>query len=136
MEKIFINLPVDNIDQSANFYKQLGFTDYPLFTGANQRCVLWGEHIYLMLQTKKFFTLGNKKPLDITGNSTATFTLPVESIVKMNEIVEKGLNAGGKESLSKRDEGYMQVRTLEDLDGHLWGIIYLDINKFKEIKER
>jgi len=30
------------------------------------------------------------------------------------------------------DEGFMQVRNIEDPDGHLWGILYLDLEKFKK----
>ena len=46
-----------------------------------------------------------------------------------------GLKAGGKEPNAMIDEGYMQVRTLEDLDGHLWSFIHLDIDKFKKLRK-
>jgi hypothetical protein len=51
-------------------------------------------------------------------------------------MVESGLQAGGVEPLPMLDEGFMQVRYIEDLDGHNWGVIYLDINKFKELKAK
>ena len=47
--------------------------------------------------------------------------------------MEKGLKAGGTESIPMIDEVFMQVRNIEDLDGHNWGIIYLDIDKFKQM---
>ena len=134
MKQIFINLPVKNVEASMEFYIQLGFTVNPLFTFDDQKCMVWSEQIYVMLQTLEMFKSGNKKNLvDPKRNTIATFTLPVESLDKLNEIVEKGLKAGGTESTPTIDEGFMQVRNIEDLDGHNWGIIFLDIDKFKRM---
>jgi predicted lactoylglutathione lyase len=46
--------------------------------------------------------------------------------------LNKGLEAGGKEPIPMIDEGYMQIRRIEDLDGHTWDIIYLDRVKFSQ----
>ncbi|MEN9685497.1 MAG: hypothetical protein RLZZ28_1283 [Bacteroidota bacterium] len=137
MKQIFINLPVKNVAASMNFYTQLGFTVNPLFTFDDQKCMVWSEQIYLMLQTEEMFKSGNKKNIaDPKKNTIATFTLPVESLDRLNEIMEKGLKAGGTEPTPASDEGFMQLRNLEDLDGHHWGIIYLNIAKFKEMRGR
>ena len=66
----------------------------------------------------------------------ATFTLPVENLDKLNEIIENGLKAGGIEPTPMYDEGFMRVRNIEDLDGHNWGVICLDMDKFKEMTGR
>lgn len=47
-------------------------------------------------------------------------------------MVEKAINAGGKEPNEARDYGFMQQRGFEDLDGHLWGVIYMDMSKFPQ----
>lgn len=137
MKKIFINLPVKNLEASMHFYSQLGFTVNPLFTFDNQKCMVWSDQIYLMLQSYEMFRSGNTKNIaNPRENTIATFTLPVESIEKLNEMVENGLKAGGTESTPVINEVFMQVRNIEDLDGHSWGIICLDIDKFKEITGR
>ncbi|MBS1669742.1 MAG: glyoxalase/bleomycin resistance/extradiol dioxygenase family protein [Bacteroidetes bacterium] len=137
MKQIFINLPVKNPEASMDFYAQLGFTNYPLFTDENQKCMVWSEQIYVMLQSRAIFSSYNKKPIpDIKNNIAATFTLPVESLDMVNEIIENGLKAGGKEPTPMLDEGFMQIREIEDLDGHTWSVIYLDLDKFKEIKAK
>jgi hypothetical protein len=134
MKQIFINLPVKDVQASMDFYTQIGFTVIPLFTFDDQKCVAWSDQIYLMLQTYNMFKSGNKKNLpDTKKNAIATFTLPVESLDKVNELFENGLKAGGKELIPMLDEGFMQVRNMEDLDGHNWAIIYLDIEKFKQM---
>ena len=134
MKQIFINLPVKDVNASMNFYSHLGFTLNPLFTFDNQKCMVWSDQIYVMLQTYEMFKSGNKKNLPDTKKSAiATFTVPVESLARVNEIVENGLNAGGTETIPMLDEGFMQVRNIEDPDGHHWGFICLDIDKFKQM---
>ena len=133
MRQIFINLPVKDVNASMQFYTHLGFSVNLLFTFNDQKCMVWSDQIYVMLQSLEMFKSGNKKNIaDPRENTIATFTLPVESLDRLNQIVENGLKAGGTESMSMIDEGYMQVRNIEDLDGHQWGIIFLDIEKFRK----
>lgn len=137
MKQIFINLPVKNVEASMDFYTQLGFTINPLFTFDDQKCMVWSDQIYVMLQTLDMFKSGNKKNIaDPKENTIATFTLPVESIDRLDEMMENGLKAGGTEPTQIIDEGFMQLRNIEDLDGHIWGIICLHIDKFKEMTGR
>jgi predicted lactoylglutathione lyase len=134
MKQIFINLPVKNLNKSMEFYSQIGFVEYPLFTFDDQKCMAWGEQILVMLHSKEFFNSGNKKPIDSKKYLTPSFTLPVENLEEVNKLIESGIKAGGKEPNPMLDEGFMQVRTIEDLDGYIWGIIYLDLAKFKAFK--
>lgn len=137
MKQIFINIPVEDLEKSTNFYSKLGFENYPLFTFENQKCLSWGEQILVMLQPIKRNTLPIERPLsDMVNCIKPSFTLPVESFDKVNELVENGLSCGGIETSPMVDEGYMQLRTIQDFDGHNWGIIYLDLEKFKAIKNR
>lgn len=136
MKQIFINLPVKDVKASMDFYTQLGFTVNPLFTFDDQKCMVWCDQVYVMLQTLEMSKSGEKKNIaDPKENRIATFTLPVESLDKVNEMMEKGLKAGGTEPTELIDEGFMQIRNIEDLDGHNWGIIFLDIEKFKKYQE-
>lgn len=136
MKQIFINLPVSNLEKSKEFYTQLGFESYPLFTFEDQKCMAWGEQILIMLHSKEFFDTKNNLKIDIKKQLIPSFTLPVESLEKMNEIIKNGLKAGGFEPNPMIDEGFMQIRTIEDLDGYSWSIICLDINKFKKLKKK
>ncbi len=135
MKQVFINLPVKDTEKSMDFYAKMGFVNNSLFTDENQKCMVWSEQIYVMLISSDQFIKWNSKIIPDTRNfSTATFTLPVESIERMNEIVENGLKAGGTEPKPMLDEGFMKLRRIEDLDGHVWGVICLDIEKFKKSK--
>lgn len=63
MKQLFINLPVANLEKSVTFYLSLGFTLNPLFTGKDQKCMIWSDSIYLMLQSIQFFNSYLEKPL-------------------------------------------------------------------------
>lgn len=133
-KQIFINLPVENLANAVNFYTEFGFSVFPLFTFSDQQCMAWGEQILVMLHSKEFQNSDNRKLLPNKSEYlTPSFSLPVDSLEEVNKIVENGLKAGGKEPNPMVDEGFMQVRTIEDIDGYSWGIIYLDIDKFKKM---
>jgi predicted lactoylglutathione lyase len=133
MKQIYINLPVQNLENSQVFYTQLGFSMDPIFSDNQQKCMVWSEQIYVMLQTMEVFRLYNRKTIsDPKTYINASFTLPVEGLDQVNEILNKGLEARGKEPIPMIDEGYMQIRRIEDLDGHTWDIIYLDRVKFSQ----
>jgi predicted lactoylglutathione lyase len=136
MKQIFINLPVKNIEASMQFYQAIGFTVNPVFTDADQKCMVLSDAIFIMLQTTTMFTTHIKKPIpDLKNNIGASYTLPVESIDKVNTLMISGINAGGVEIIAPIESGFMLVRTLVDLDGHVWGIIHLDMNKFKPLNQ-
>lgn len=132
MKQIFVNLPVKNINASEAFYSKIGFSKKNLFSDSSQRCMVWSKHIYIMLIEKEKFQLYSKRKISEALNTKQTyFTLPVENLKKVNEIVTNAIQTGGKEVAPMIDEGFMQIRKIQDLDGHLWDIIFLDIEKFK-----
>jgi len=133
MKQVFINLPVADVEKSMKLYTQLGFSVNPLFSDDHQKCMVWSEHIYVMLIMHETFQAYSKKPIPNTKNYVAAnYTLPVESLERVNEIVESGLKAGGTEPFPMLDEGFMQLRKIADFDGHTWDIIYMDLRKFRK----
>jgi predicted lactoylglutathione lyase len=133
MKQIFINLPVEDLDKSMNFYIQLGFSNKPLFSDDQQKCMVWSEHIYVMLMSHDKFKSYSKKTIPDTKKYTAAYyTLPVESADRVNEIADCGLKAGGTEPIPPINHGFIQLRKIEDFDGHTWDIIFLDMSKFKK----
>jgi predicted lactoylglutathione lyase len=135
MKQIFINIPVANLDKSKQFYEAMGFTLNPLFTDENQKCLIWSDSIYLMLQTREFSNSYLKKQIiDARKHQMPSFTLPVESIEQVNEMIENGIKAGGVEPVSVINVDFMFLRSIEDVDGYIWGIMYLDNNRFESLK--
>jgi uncharacterized protein len=134
MKRIFINLPVNDLDRSRAFYLRLGFVENLVFSGENQICMAWGEQVSVMLQSREFFAYGSKGPVaDSPGAISASFTLPLDSPKQVDEVLSKAVAAGGRVAGETIDEGYMQVHTLADPDGHIWGIMYLDRKRYLEV---
>jgi predicted lactoylglutathione lyase len=130
-KQIFINLAVTDLQKSMNFYTSLGFTNNPQFSDEAGKCMVWSENIYVMLLTHaKFSTFATKPIADTKSKLAGLFSLSVESVDEVNNIVTNGLKAGGTEPSEMKDYGFMQQRTIEDPDGHTWEIFYMDMSKF------
>ena len=130
-KQIFINLAVKDLQKSMNFYTALGFSNNPQFSDESGKCMVWSENIYVMLLThEKIKTFATKPLADTKSKLAGLYSLSVSSIEEVNNILTKGLNAGGTEPNEMRDYGFMQQRTIEDFDGHTWEIFYMDITKF------
>jgi predicted lactoylglutathione lyase len=131
MKQVFINLAVKDVEKSMNFYTQLGFTNNPQFSDDQSKCMVWSETIFVMIMNHEKFATFTKKPIaDTNNNIAALFALSVDSLDKVNEVVENGLKAGGTEPMPMADYGFMQLRKIEDYDGHTWEIFFMDISKF------
>ena len=129
--QIFINLPVKDLEKSMNFYTKMGFSNNPNFSDDSAKCMVFSEEIYVMLLTHDRFKTFITKPItDVSKTISALLSISVESVDKMNEIVTNALTAGGNEPIEPKDHGFMQQRTLEDLDGHTWEIFFMDMSKF------
>ena len=130
-KQIFINLAVNDLQKSMDFYTAMGFTNNPQFSDDTAKCMVWSESIFLMLLTHEKFTTFATKPIaDTKSNLAGLFSLAMDSIEEVNNLMTNGLNAGGIEPNELRDYGFMQQRTIEDFDGHTWEVFYMDISKF------
>ena len=125
--KIFVNLPVKDQNKSKEFFTRLGFTINPQFTDEKAACVVISEDIYAMILTENFFKTFTKKDIADAGKSTeAIIALSADSKEKVNEMADKAIEAGGKQSLDPQDHGFMYQRSFQDLDGHLWEVLWMD----------
>ena len=129
--QVFINLAVNDVAKSMAFYTQLGFTNNPQFSDDATKCMVWSEHIFVMIMSHEKFQGFITKPIaDTKNNAAALFALSVASLDKVNELADKGVAAGGVEPVPFADYGFMQKRNIEDFDGHTWEIFYMDMSKF------
>jgi predicted lactoylglutathione lyase len=126
---IFINLPVKDLQASIAFFTKLGYTFNPQFTDENATCMIISDTIYAMLITHKRFKDFTKKAIaDATKTTEVLIALSAESKEKVQEWADKAIVAGGKEANEPQDHGFMISRSVEDLDGHIWEIVWMDPN--------
>ena len=130
-KKIFINLPVADLKRSMDFYSAIGFTNNPQFTDDTAACMVLTEEIFVMLRTHdRFRSFTSKEIADTKRTASVINSLSVDSNAEVNEFAEKAIAAGGKEPNAAKDYGFMQQRSVEDLDGNLWEVVYVDLSKF------
>src|SRR3954462_6525595 len=97
-KQIFINLAVNDLQKSMDFYTALGFTNNPQFSDETGKCMVWSENIFVMIMThEKFKTFATKPIADTKSTVAGLFSLSVDSVDEVNSIVTKGLKAGGTE---------------------------------------
>ena len=128
--KMFVNLPVKDLKRTKEFFAGLGFAYNPQFTDDNAACMIVGEDNYAMLLVYDFFKTFIPKGKDIADSEKSVesiVSLTAESREKVDEMVDKAIQLGGKPSGSQ-DYGWMYERGFEDLDGHLWEIGYMDLS--------
>jgi predicted lactoylglutathione lyase len=131
--KIFVNLPVRDLNKTVEFFTKLGFKFNPQFSNENATCMIVAEDIFVMLLIEKFFKTFTKKEIsDTTQNTEVIVALSAESREKVDQMINKALEAGGRESRELQDHGWMYGRSFEDINGHLWEIIYMDENALKD----
>lgn len=127
--KIFVNLPVKDLQKSIGFFTQLGFTFNPQFTDENATCMVVGEDIFVMLLVEKFFQTFTKKQISDASKSTEVIlSLSADSREKVDEMIKKAIEAGATTPNDPQDQGWMYGRGFQDLDGHLWEFAYMDVS--------
>ena len=104
--KIFVNLPVKDLNKSIEFFTKLGFRFNPQFTDENAICMIVGEDIFVMLLVEKFFKTFTKKEIcDTTKNAQVIVALSSESRERVDKMISKATEAGGRESREPQDHG-------------------------------
>lgn len=126
---IFVNLPVEDVARSTGFYEALGAVKDGRFCDATASCMVFSDTIAVMLLAHdKFSQFTPKKIADAHATSEVLLCLSEESRAHVDTTVEKALAAGGKEPRQPQDYGFMYNRSFEDLDGHIWEIMWMDVD--------
>jgi predicted lactoylglutathione lyase len=130
VKEIYVNLVVTDLEQTRAFWESLGFSFNPQFSDEKALCLVMGDNIYAMLILPDFFqTFTTKKIIDSQNEVEVLTAVSVESREKVDELVEKGIAAGGTETREPMDYGWMYNRALADLDGHVWEILFADASQ-------
>ena len=126
MRTIFVNLPVKDLDASKAFFTELGFAFNPEFTDDSAACMVVDENIFVMLLTEgRFQDFINGEISDATRATEVLTCLTVDSKEQVDETVATALAAGGKPWKPATEMGPMYGGSFQDLDGHVWEMLYL-----------
>ena len=125
-KQIFLNLPVSDLAKSMAFYKALGFSNNPQFTGDNGACIVISDTIFVMLCPQERFRDFTPKAICDTSKAVEVLiNLSCESREEVDALVAKALAAGGSTHDKPEDLGFMYSHSFLDLDGHGWGLLHM-----------
>ena len=125
--KIFVNLPVKNLQKSVEFFTHLGFKFDPQCTDETATCMIVSDDIFVMLLTEDKFKTFTPNPIcDATKNTEVLVCLSTESRAAVDDMVGKAVVSGGSTYKEPQDHGFMYGHGFQDLDGHIWEIMFME----------
>lgn len=127
---IFVNLPVADVEASVRFYEALGFSKDARFSQPGTcAAMVWSETITVMiLSRQRFADFTGKRIIDARSEVQALLCLSIDGREAVDAIVAQAEAAGGKADPGpKQDHGFMYGRSFEDLDGHVFEPMWMDV---------
>ncbi len=123
---IFLNIPIENLKRSVDFFGGLDFTFNAQFTGDDSTCMIIGENMYAMLVERAKFSTFIEKPIADKSTVEMMISLSCESSDKVRELSEKAFSLGARQLNDPEDRGFMFSWGFEDLDGHIWDLFWMN----------
>lgn len=125
--KVFINLPVKDLDATMAFFEGLGFEFNPHFQDENAACMIFSEDAYAMLLVEKYFaTFTDNRIADTSTHTEVLVCFSCESREEVDEIRAKAIAGGGKPAKEAKDYGFMYGWSFYDINGHHWELMWMD----------
>jgi predicted lactoylglutathione lyase len=123
---IFVNLPVKALPASMAFFRTLGFEFDEKFTDEHAACMVVSEQAYVMLlEQSRFAEFTTKQVADARTTTEAILALSAESREGVDAFADAALRAGASLANEPMDHGFMYARSFNDLDGHLWEVMWM-----------
>ena len=125
---IFINLPITDLTASIAFYEALGATKNSKFSDDTGACMVLSESIHVMVLTHEKYRNFTARPIaDARAISAALIALSFDSRDEVNATIDRAVAAGGQADPNPaQDHGFMFGRSVQDPDGHVWEIFWMD----------
>jgi uncharacterized protein len=125
--KLFVNIPVSDLQRSIVFFESIGFVFNPQFTDPSATCMLVGADAYFMLMVKDRFAGFSNKPIGDAQTVTGSlFAITADSRAEVDALYETALAAGATLAGEPIDHGFMYGRSFYDLDGYHWELFWMD----------
>lgn len=130
-KQIFVNLPVRDLNKAIAFYTAIGATRNPQFSDDTAACMVLSDTIFVMLLTHGKWATFTKKPIvDAHRESEVMLALSAEDRNAVDKITNTAAANGGKADVNpKQDFGFMYGRSFEDVDGHIWECMFVDMSQ-------
>ncbi len=125
---IFVNLPVRDLAASTAFYNALGGTLNPRFSNDEASSIMFSDTIGAMLLTYDHYRRFTQRPIgDARRESQTLLAITVETREAVDTTLASAAAAGGRADPNPvQDHGFMYGRSVEDPDGYVWEVMWMD----------
>lgn len=126
---IFVNLPVTDLARSVAFYEAIGAVKNARFSDDTAACMVFSDTIHAMLLTHdKFRQFTSKKIADARTSCEVLLCVSADSRSDVDDMVDRARGAGGApDPTPTQDFGFMYGRSFEDPEGHIWEVMFMDV---------
>ena len=134
-KQIWLNLPVKEIVKSKAFFATLGFSFNGQHETPTSACMMVGDaNFVIMLFTETVFEgFVQNKITDTKTSSEILISIDAQSREEVDEMAQKVSEAGGIVfAQPAENQGWMYGCGFEDLDGHRWNVLYMDLSKLPQ----
>lgn len=126
---IFVNLPVTDLDRSIAFYESIGAARDPRFCDDSAAMLRFSDTIHAMLLTHpRFASFTERTIIDAHKSAQALLALSVENRAGVDAVIAQATQSGGTADPNPvQDHGFMYSRSFADPDGHIWEMVWMDM---------
>ena len=125
---IFVNLPVSDLAVATRFYEAIGCRKNPQFSDETASSMVWSDTITFQLLTRDYFaTFTPKQIADAHSTSEVLLALSQDSRGDVDAAAQAAAASGGRADVREtQDMGWLYSRAIEDPDGHVIELLWMD----------
>lgn len=124
---IVFNLPVSDLAKSRAFFTALGFRHNAQFSNDQAAFMDIVDGMHVMLSNEDFFqSLISKPVVNARQANEVVICLTCDSREEVDSLIAKAAAAGALIPHPPEDHGFMYDQGFEDLDGHLWNLVWIE----------
>lgn len=128
-QMIFINLPVADPERSREFFSALGYAFDEEMCNEGALALELGPNHYAMLLKTEFFAGFHDAQVAEPGQHEVLTCLSAENRAEVDDLVDRAIAAGAHQVRAEEHGEFMYGRSYADLDGHIWEIMWMDVDK-------
>ena len=132
---IFVNLPVKDLAAATRFYEAIGCHKNDQFSDEQASSMVWSDTITFQLLSRDYFSTFTPKPVaDAHAGTEVLLALSHDSREHVDTVAEAGAASGGKADMREPlDLGFLYNRAVEDPDGHVLELAWMDMSQAGEM---
>ena len=132
VKQIWLNLPVEDVAKAREFFIKIGFSFNDKHESPDCSCLIVGDNNFpvMLFQQKVFEDFTKTKISETKQSAEVCISIDAQSKEEVDTLTEKVRNAGGEIFAEPAEiQGWMYGSGFQDLDGHRWNILYMDMSK-------